>query len=66
MSKYCRKTDAFCFPFSSLTAYLRSTTLCRQLRDEIDILAFTQLQSSMWIIYAAEGNWATVLINWQF
>lgn len=28
--------------------------------------AHTQLQSSMWIIHAAEGNWAMLLINWQF
>lgn len=28
--------------------------------------ALTQLQSSMWIIHAAEGNWAMLLINWQF
>ena len=29
-------------------------------------IALTQLQSLVRLIHAAEGNWATILINWQF
>lgn len=66
--KKFRKTEVFWSLFGTSDHIFERYNIVQPIMrwDWYSRVAFTQLQSSIRVICTAEGNWATVLINWQF